>query len=152
MTVAAWASERDLPIIAVKAGRSASGQKGAASHTGSLANEDRTVDAFFRQHGIWRVRAPHAQALAAEAYLKGWRPRGRRLVAISNSGAVCVLTADAATARDGPPVATLTRRLLDTPGDFLADPAQVAALLPAELDQRALQLAQDRLDRHRVPE
>ena len=31
-----------------------------------------------------------------ELYLKGWKPRGRRLVAISNSGAVCVLTADAA--------------------------------------------------------
>jgi acyl-CoA synthetase (NDP forming) len=92
---AAYARERDLPIIAVKAGRSASGQKAAASHTGSLANEDRTVDAFFRRHGIWRVRDPHAQALAAEAYLKGWRPEGRRLVIISNSGASCVMGADA---------------------------------------------------------
>jgi acyl-CoA synthetase (NDP forming) len=33
---------------------------------------------------------------SAELYLKGWKPRGRRLVAISNSGAVCVMTADAA--------------------------------------------------------
>jgi acyl-CoA synthetase (NDP forming) len=39
---------------------------------------------------------------AAELYLKGWKPKGRRLVAISNSGAVCVLTADAATAVDMP--------------------------------------------------
>ncbi len=31
-------------------------------------------------------------------YLKGWKPKGRRLVAISNSGAVCVMAADAATA------------------------------------------------------
>lgn len=93
---AAYARERDLPIIAVKAGRSESGQKAASSHTGSLANEDRTVDAFFRHHGIWRVRDPHAQALAAEAYLKGWRPEGRRLVIISNSGASCVMGADAA--------------------------------------------------------
>jgi acyl-CoA synthetase (NDP forming) len=92
---AAYARERDLPIIAVKAGRSESGQKAATSHTGSLANEDRAVDAFFRHHGIWRVRDPHAQALAAEAYLKGWRPEGRRLVIISNSGASCVMGADA---------------------------------------------------------
>lgn len=92
---AAYARERDLPIIAVKAGRSESGQKAASSHTGSLANEDRAVDAFFRHHGIWRVRDPHAQALAAEAYLKGWRPEGRRLVIISNSGASCVMGADA---------------------------------------------------------
>lgn len=92
---AAYARERDLPIIAVKAGRCASGQKAASSHTGSLANEDRAVDAFLRHHGIWRVRDPHAQALAAEAYLKGWRPEGRRLVVISNSGASCVMGADA---------------------------------------------------------
>ncbi len=92
---ATFARERDLPIVAVKAGRSASGQKAASSHTGALANEDRVVDAFFRHHGIWRARDPHAMALAAEAYLKGWRPEGRRLVVISNSGASCVMAADA---------------------------------------------------------
>ncbi|HTN26714.1 MAG TPA: acetate--CoA ligase family protein [Burkholderiales bacterium] len=91
---AQYARERDLPIVAVKAGRSASGQKAASSHTGALANEDRVVDAFFRHHGIWRVRDPQAMALAAEAYLKGWRPQGRKLVVISNSGASCVMGAD----------------------------------------------------------
>jgi acetate---CoA ligase (ADP-forming) len=92
---AEYARERDLPIVAVKAGRSASGQKAASSHTGALANEDRVVDAFFRHHGIWRVRDPLAMTLAADAYLKGWRPQGRRLVVISNSGASCVMAADA---------------------------------------------------------
>ncbi|WP_313311631.1 acetate--CoA ligase family protein [Pulveribacter sp.] len=103
---AAHARERDLPIIAIKAGRSAGGQKAASSHTGSLANEDRTVDAFFRHHGIWRVRDPHEQARAAQAYLKGWRPEGRRLVVISNSGASCVMGADAAD-DEGLPLAEL---------------------------------------------
>lgn len=93
---AEYARSRDLPIIAVKSGRSASGQKAATTHTGALANEDRTVDAFFKKHGIWRVRDPHAQALVAEAYLKGWRPAGNKLVVISNSGASCVMGADAA--------------------------------------------------------
>lgn len=93
---AGYARSRNLPIVAVKAGRSASGQKAATTHTGALANEDRVVDAFFKKHGIWRVRDPHAQALAAEAYLKGWRPAGNKLVVISNSGASCVMGADAA--------------------------------------------------------
>lgn len=93
---AEYARSRDLPIVAVKAGRTAGGQRAASSHTGSLANEDRTVDAFFKHHGIWRVRDPHEQARAAEAYLKGWRPEGKRLVVISNSGASCVMGADAA--------------------------------------------------------
>ena len=89
-----YANSRDIPIVAVKAARSASGQKAASSHTGALANEDRVVDAFFRHHGIWRVRDPRAMGLAAEAYLKGWRPEGRRLVVVSNSGASCVMAAD----------------------------------------------------------
>ncbi len=93
---AEYARSRDLPIVAVKAGRSASGQQAASTHTGSMANEDRVVDAFFKKHGIMRVRDPHAQALAAEAYLKGWRPAGNKLVVISNSGASCVMGADAA--------------------------------------------------------
>ncbi|HRO80871.1 MAG TPA: acetate--CoA ligase family protein [Alicycliphilus denitrificans] len=93
---AAYARERDLPIVAVKAGRTAGGQKAASSHTGALANEDRAVDAFLKHHGIWRVRDPHEQARAAQAYLKGWRPEGRRLVVVSNSGASCVMGADAA--------------------------------------------------------
>jgi len=83
---AAYARTRDLPIIAVKAGRTAGGQQAASTHTGSMANEERVVDAFFKKHGIWRVRDPHAQALCAQAYLKGWRPTGNRLVVISNSG------------------------------------------------------------------
>jgi acetate---CoA ligase (ADP-forming) len=44
---------------------------------------------------------------ATELYLKGWKPKGRRLVAISNSGAVCVMTADAAT-NVGMPMAKLS--------------------------------------------
>ncbi|MCW5622462.1 MAG: acetate--CoA ligase family protein, partial [Burkholderiales bacterium] len=39
---------------------------------------------------------------AAELYLKGWKPKGRRLVVISNSGATCVQAADAATGHDLP--------------------------------------------------
>ncbi len=103
---AAYARSRDLPIVAIKAGRSASGQQAAASHTGSLANEDRVVDAFLRRHGIWRVRDPHALATTAEGYLQGWRPQGRRLVVVSNSGASCVMAADAAEPL-GLPLATL---------------------------------------------
>lgn len=93
---AAAARARGLPVIAIKSGRSASGQRMAASHTGSLANEDRVVDAFLRRHGIWRVRDPEEMVRSAEVLLRGWRPAGRRLVAISNSGASCVLAADAA--------------------------------------------------------
>jgi len=90
------ALHRNLPIIALKSGRTDAGKAAAQSHTGALANEDRVVDAFLEHHGIWRVRDTAGLVDAAELYLKGWRPEGRRLVAISNSGAVCVMSADAA--------------------------------------------------------
>ncbi len=104
--LAAVALDRDLPIIALKSGRSDAGRQAAQSHTGALANEDRVVDAFFEHHGIWRAPDMRGLVEATELYLKGWKPRGRRLVAISNSGAVCVMTADAATAV-GMPMAKL---------------------------------------------
>ncbi len=90
------ARDRGLPIVALKSGRSKAGQDAAMSHTGALANEDRTVDAFLADHGIWRAHSMVDLVDTAQLYLKGWKPKGRRLVAISNSGAVCVLTADAA--------------------------------------------------------
>jgi len=103
--VAERARERQVPIVALKTGRTAAGQRAAKSHTGALANEDRVVDAYLRRHGIWRARDMAGLVSASEMYLKGWRPAGRRLVAISNSGASCVMAADLA-ADIGLPLAT----------------------------------------------
>jgi|GEM_PF-307029 len=68
----------DLPIVAVKAGRTASGVRAASSHTGALASEDRVIDAFFEKHGIWRAADPQELVAAGQLYLQGGRPRGRR--------------------------------------------------------------------------
>jgi len=93
---AAVARARDLPIIALKGGCTPAGQAAAASHTGALASEERVVDAFFEQHGILRARNMFELVAGTELYLQGWRPRGRRLVVISTSGATCVMAADTA--------------------------------------------------------
>ncbi len=114
------ARERGLPIVALKSGRTSAGQQAAKSHTGALANEDRVVDAFLERHGIWRANDLRELVHATELYLKGWKPSGRRLVAISNSGAVCVMSADAAT-RANMPIAPLAA---DTK-------AELASILPS---------------------
>ncbi|HEY5293506.1 MAG TPA: CoA-binding protein [Burkholderiales bacterium] len=93
---AAIAHARDLPVVALKSGRTERGQRAARAHTGSAEMDDRWVDAFLRHHGIWRADDPQGLVNASELYLKGWRPQGRKLVAISNSGATCVMAADAA--------------------------------------------------------
>jgi acyl-CoA synthetase (NDP forming) len=87
---------RDLPIVAVKAGRTASGVKAASSHTGALASEDRVIDAFFAKHAIWRAADPQELVAAGQLYLAGGRPKSNRFVAVSNSGASCVMAADTA--------------------------------------------------------
>ncbi|MCG6952757.1 MAG: acetate--CoA ligase family protein [Betaproteobacteria bacterium] len=92
------ARARNVAIVAIKAGRTASGQKAASSHTGALASEDRVVDAFLAKHGIWRADDPHALVSAGHLYLKGWRPGSERIAVVSNSGASCVMAADAAEA------------------------------------------------------
>lgn len=103
---AAIAHARDLPIVALKSGRTERGQRAARAHTGSAEIEDRRVDDFLRHHGIWRADQPQDLVHASALYLQGWRPRGRKLVAISNSGATCVLAADLAQGL-GLPLATL---------------------------------------------
>ncbi|MGH8687489.1 MAG: acetate--CoA ligase family protein [Burkholderiales bacterium] len=90
------ARTRGVPIVAVKAGRTESGVRAASSHTGALASEDRVIDAFFDKHAIWRAADPQELVAAGQIYLQGALPRGNRFVAVSNSGASCVMAADAA--------------------------------------------------------
>lgn len=96
------ARTRAVPIVALKAGRTARGQKAASSHTGALAAEDRVVDAFFERHGIWRAADPRELVAAAALYARGRPARGKRLVVVSNSGASCVMAADYADERNIP--------------------------------------------------
>jgi acyl-CoA synthetase (NDP forming) len=66
----------------------------AASHTASLSNDDRVVDAALRQAGIARVHNPTNLA----AYVNGLRMppmRGPNLAVLSRSGGHAVLAADA---------------------------------------------------------
>lgn len=93
---AARAAERGVPVIAVKGGRTANGQRAATSHTGAMATEDRVVDAFFERHHIIRATDPY-EAISIAALCVGTPlPQGSNLVVMSNSGASCVMGADTA--------------------------------------------------------
>ncbi|GEL22238.1 pimeloyl-CoA synthetase [Pseudonocardia sulfidoxydans NBRC 16205] len=99
------AARRGVPVVALSGGRSVGGQRAAASHTGALANETRVVDAFFERLGIWRARNSTDLTAAVDLYLQApLRPRrdgaDRGLAIVSNSGAICVLAADAAADHD----------------------------------------------------
>ncbi len=98
---------RGVPVVALVGGRSQSGSRAAASHTGALATERRVLDSFFERVGIWQVHSVKELVAASELYLQDWQPSGDGLAVVSNSGAVCVLAADAAEDA-GLPLATLS--------------------------------------------
>ena len=83
------------PIVAVKSGRSRSGAKAAASHTGALATSDAVVDALFRQAGI--IRTATVEELFDVAALLAHQPvpTGPRVAVLSNAGGPAILAADA---------------------------------------------------------
>jgi acetate---CoA ligase (ADP-forming) len=112
---------RTKPILALKSGVSASGQRAASSHTAALAGSEAAVDALFHQAGV--IRAETLGELIDVAALVSGQPRlgGRRVGLLTNAGGLGILAADACEAA----------------GLELAQPAEetVAALravLPAE--------------------
>lgn len=110
--------ERRVPVILLKGGSTELGQQAARSHTGALANEDRTVDACLAAYGLWRAEDVTALTAATELYLKGWRPAGRRIVVVSNSGASCVMAADAVS-KTGLELARLSETTMERLSDIL---------------------------------
>lgn len=127
---AAKARAKGVAIIALKSGTSAKGIAAASSHTGALATEDAVVTAFFRRHGIWRVRDIDELVSAVPLYLQGRAVGAGRTLVMSHSGAVGVVCADAAE-RLGLPMPDLSPQTCARLRDIL--PAFGAAQNPLDL-------------------
>ena len=84
------------PVIAVKSGRSAAGQRAASSHTGALlAAADTTVDALFRHAGVIRTDTVGEMFDVAAVLSRQPLPRGNRVAIVTNAGGPAILCADA---------------------------------------------------------
>lgn len=103
-----------MPLVLLKGGATAGGQRAAASHTGALASDDRIFDGMARQAGATRAATVEEAFEAAATFATQPLPQGPNVAVMTTAGGWGVVTADAITAhRD------LT--LAPMPDDLLAE-------------------------------
>src|SRR5207248_6929067 len=86
---------RTKPIVAMKAGRTASGAQAASSHTAALAGSEAAVDALFHQAGVLRVETLEELLDVTAVLSQQPLPLGRRVGVVTNAGGLGILCADA---------------------------------------------------------
>ncbi len=91
------ASAAEMPVVLVKGGATDGGARAAASHTGSLASDDRTFDGACRQAGVTRAATVEEAFEAAATFATQPLPAGNRVVVMTTAGGWGVVTADAIT-------------------------------------------------------
>ncbi|HEX9621011.1 MAG TPA: bifunctional acetate--CoA ligase family protein/GNAT family N-acetyltransferase [Polyangiaceae bacterium] len=84
------------PVVCVKAGRHAQGERAALSHTGALVGDDDAFDAALRRAGAVRALTIEQLFAAAEILSLHSNLRGNRLVIVTNAGGPAVMAADRA--------------------------------------------------------
>ncbi|MFI0964009.1 acetate--CoA ligase family protein [Streptomyces sp. NPDC021080] len=90
------AARRKVPVVAVKVGRTETGARTAASHTGKLTGADTVVDAAMRQYGVIRVDGLDELQDTAALLARARAPQADGVVVYSISGGTGAHFADLA--------------------------------------------------------
>lgn len=88
------AFELGKPVIAFKLGRSAVGREIATTHTGAIAGADDVAEAFFRDHGIIRVKTYEALFEAPQLVTGYQPPKGKRVAVFTGTGGAAAMVVD----------------------------------------------------------
>ncbi|MEU1119614.1 acetate--CoA ligase family protein [Streptomyces sp. NPDC005879] len=91
------AARRGVPVVAVKVGRTETGARTAASHTGKLTGADTVVDAAMRQFGVIRVDGLDELQDTSALLARARTPRADGVAVYSISGGTGAHFADLAT-------------------------------------------------------
>jgi acetyltransferase len=102
-----------IPVVLVKGGATAGGARAAASHTGSLATDDRVFDGMCRQAGAVRAATIEEAYEAAATFATQPLPAGPGVAVVSTAGGWGVVTADA--------IARTHLGLLELPASLIAE-------------------------------
>lgn len=139
------------PVVILKSGTTAAGQRAAASHTGVLSGVDTAYGAAFTRSGVCRADTFEAMFDYATAFNMQPLPKGNRVLIITNAGGPGTMAADAVE-KSGLQVAVLDRNVstalraslpaaasIANPIDVLGDAGPdryIAALQAAQQDDR----------------
>ncbi|MFJ7194477.1 MULTISPECIES: acetate--CoA ligase family protein [unclassified Streptomyces] len=91
------AARAGVPVVAVKVGRTETGARMAASHTGKLTGADQVVDAAMRQFGVIRVDGLDELQDTAALLARARKPQAEGVVVYSISGGTGAHFSDLAT-------------------------------------------------------
>jgi acyl-CoA synthetase (NDP forming)/GNAT superfamily N-acetyltransferase len=134
-----------MPVLAADAGRSAAGQRAAASHTAAVATPLVSREALFEQAGI--IAVPGFGDLVEATALLATQPvpAGTTVAIVSNVGGAGVLAADACTDLGltvHRPHGQTSRRLraLAPDGSAIGGPVDTTAVISAENFRQVLEL------------
>lgn len=140
------------PVILLKSGTTAAGQRAAASHTGVLAGMETAYGAAFKRAGVERAETFNALFDYATALAMQPLPKGNRILIITNAGGPGTMAADAVehaglqvaeldsnlttALRSKLPMAASVTNPVDVLGD--ADPQRYVAALQAAQEDNAV--------------
>jgi acyl-CoA synthetase (NDP forming) len=96
------ASERDVPVVALKVGRATASRRLVAAHSGALAGDDAAYEALFDAYGVARVDTLNEMADLVELLAAERRAAPGGLAAILDSGGERAHLVDAAVGLDVP--------------------------------------------------
>jgi acetate---CoA ligase (ADP-forming) len=94
MLAADHAAKKQVPIVAIKVGRSDIGRSWAKSHSGHLAGSDAITSAVFKQFGITRVDGLDELADVSAMFARTKPPQGDGIAIYSISGGTSAHMAD----------------------------------------------------------
>ena len=132
---------RAKPIVALKAGRTSAGARGARSHTAAAATPEVTVAALLRGAGVIKVDRLEELLDVSAILLAAPLPAGRRVALVGNSGGPLILAADACEG-GGLTVPELPERTQQALGEVLVPAAATANPVDLTADGTAAMLEQ----------
>ncbi len=106
---AAREAVKHKPVLLLKGGRTREGSRAAASHTASLAVEDRILQGALHQAGVLSVKQPDELMAAFMGFQWAPLPKGNNLAYVTYSGAQAIMCVDA-TVEEGLSVARFSKQ------------------------------------------